>query len=261
MKDQRRILIVILVLALAAAACILPFGPTQEAPAATASLVPSQPTRTLPVLPSVFQTPAPATPEATVSGQAQPQPQPEVTLNPTDGVLSTVVLKINDFPPGFTQLDAASQQQIGVTQETISGMFQGMFSVARPVNYFAFLNAAPDAYQLVIGTLFTPLTQAENEAFDQELNDPARATQSFTSGLGGNAVVLSSAGGLGEKSIGFTFTIPADTITLRGDLVMVRRGSVVALVLTLYQDGAQPQVDVVTLATTLDGRLKDASPQ
>jgi len=28
MKDQRRILIVILVLALAAAACILPFGPT-----------------------------------------------------------------------------------------------------------------------------------------------------------------------------------------------------------------------------------------
>ena len=261
MKDQSRILMVILVLALAEAACILPFGPTQEAPVATASQIPSEPTRTLSVLPTEFQSPVPATPELTVSAQAQPLPQPDVTQSPTAGILSTVVLKIDDFPSGFTQLDAASQQQIGVSQETLSGMFQGMFSQARPVNYFAFLNAAPDTYQIVIGTLFMPLTQAENAAFDLELSDPIKATQSFTSGLGGNAVVLSSAGGLGEKSIGFTFTIPADTIILRGDLVMVRRGSVVALVLTLYQDGGKPQVEVVSLATTLDGRLKDAAPQ
>jgi hypothetical protein len=211
------------------------------------------------LLPTVIQstsTLAPETTDAPISEQPTTEAVPPAAVD-----LSAVILNVNDFPPGFTGLDTATEQEIGITQAKVSGMFQGMFSQASISNYFAFLNPASDSYQLVFGTLFSPLTVKEEAAFDQELNDPARAKQSFASGLGGgNAEVLAGTGGLGEKSIGFTFTTPANSITLRSDLMMVRRGSVVILLITMYQDGVTPDIDAISLATILDGRLKDALP-
>lgn len=258
MNRRNQILVIFITLALVTMACDIPFMTAKPAPFGTLTPVSSQPTRTMVVLPTIIQTggtPAPDVTAAPISGQ------PTVAaVIPSAADLTAVTLKIDDFPPGFTALDTATEQEIGITQAKVAGMFQGMFAQARTVNYFAFLNPTSDSYQLVFGTLFSPLTVKEGAAFDQELDDPTRAKQSFTSGLGGNAEVLSGTGGLGEKSIGFTFTTPANSITLRSDLMMVRRGSVVILMITMYQDGVMPNIDAISLATILDGRLKEVSP-
>jgi hypothetical protein len=256
MKKQYQILVLIVTLALVTMACDIPFMTAKPAPFATPSPVSNQPTKTLPVLPTVIQASSTPSPESPSTQAVQQTSVP--ALLPVALDLATVILKINDFPPGFAELDATTQQQMGVTEETVASMFQGMFSEAKPSNYFAFLNAASASYQLVIGALISPLTQNEEAAFDQELNDPTQATKSFTSGLGINGEVIAGADGLGEKSIGFTFTAPANSITLRGDLLMVRRSNVVILVITMYQDGVTPDIDVISLASILDGRLKDA---
>jgi len=254
MKIQPRIFIPVFFLCLASLACSLPFGNAQPAPDATTTTAPNQDLTSAPTVVFLTDTPTLPIPSETPAVQSQPAATAETAQNP----LGLVVLKDTDFPAGFTALDANSQQQIGVTPDSVAGLFQGTFSQAKPSNYFVFLNPSPDTYQLVMGTLFSPLTSKESDAFDLDLADPAKATKSFTSGLGNNADVLTTANTLGEKSIGFTFTTQANSITLRGDLIMVRRGNVVAILLTMYQDGSKPPADLITLAGTLDGRLKTA---
>ena len=39
---------------------------------------------------------------------------------------------------------------------------------------------------------------------------------------------------------------------------MVRRGNVVILLVSMYQDGLNPDIDAISLVTILDSRLKDA---
>ena len=247
MKINKRGLFVLWVLAVTALlACNLPFSAaTQETPTATApvsGLAQSNPTFAVSTL----------VPSSTANLE------PTLTLTPKPADLTGVAIALADLPKGFSELDATSQQQIGVTQDTVAGMFQGTFSEAKTTNFFSFLNANPDTYQFVLGTLFTPLTDSEITSFDQLLDDPAKAMQSFTTGIGSKADILQGANGLGEKSFGFTFTNDVDTMTLRGDMILARRKGVVFLVLSMYQEGTQPPTQVISLATLLDQRLEQA---
>ncbi len=247
MKNNKRAFFVLWVLAVAAIlACSLPFNlGSRETPTAAAPVSGlGQSADTLPAPTSDQRSAATLTPAFTE------------TPRPVD--LSGVVVKLSDLPEGFSELDPVSQRQIGVTEETVAGLFQGTFSTAKSANFFSFLNANPDTYQFVLGTLFTPLTESEIKAFDQLLDDPAKAMQSFTAGMGGKAEILQGANSLGEKSIGFTFTNDVDTMILRGDMVLARRKDIVFLVLSMYQDGTQPPVQVLSLAALLDKRLADA---
>ncbi len=245
MNKQSRILLASLIFMLASAACALPFLSDTGQPTASPT-------------PGVTQAPTEAAPSLTLptapGGVATAEP--EATVQPAPVDLSGVILNQSDLPIGFQVLDAESQKQLSVTPDEISNLFQGSFSKAKPANYFAFLNASTDTYQFVLGTLFTPLTPEESTAFDNQLGDPAKATQSFGSGMGGNAMVLSGADRLGQRSLGFTFTVDAQTMTLRGDMVLARRGDVVFLLLSMYQDGTKPTADILTLAALLDQRLK-----
>ncbi len=227
-------------------ACALPFSATP------------QPTPTMSAPVSGLGQPKPTTPSLPLSTSITASPESTIISSPVPVDLSSVVIQLSDLPKGFAELDSATQKQIGVTQDTVAGLFQGTFSEAKPVNYFSFLNANPDTYQFVLGTLFAPLTENETLAFDRLLDDPARAMQSFTSGMGGKADILQGANGLGEKSIGFTFTTDLDTMTLRGDMILVRRKGVVFLVLSMYQDGTQTLTQAMDVAKMLDQRLSDA---
>ncbi len=247
MKIDRRGFFVIAVLAITATlACSLPFNLQPQA----------TPTSGAPV--SGLGAPNPTSPPLPLATAVSTSPEPTLAPTPTPVDLSNVVISLSDLPKGFTELDSASQKQIGVTQDTVAALFQGTFTQAKPVNFFSFLNANPDTYQFVLGTLFAPLTENEAQAFDRLLDDPAKAMQSFTSGMGGKADILQGSNGLGEKSIGFTFTTDLDTMTLRGDMLLVRRKDVVFLVLSMYQDGTQPLTQAIDVAKLLDQRLADA---
>lgn len=245
MKPAPRVFFSLMALLLASLACSLPFAASQSQDTPTA----------LPV--------------------GQPSPPPAVTLPASTSIplatnqaggtaaagspsLASAVLLGTDFPSGFTVLDAKGQAQIGVTQDTVAGLFQGTFSQATPSNYFAFINPTDSSYQLVLGILFSPLAPAESAAFDSTLADPEKAKISFVSGLGSNASVLATPASLGDKSIGLTFTTQSNAITLRGDVVVIHRSHVVAILLTMYQDGNKPPADLISLAGTLDGRLQAA---
>ena len=257
MDRRSKIAFLFVILGLAAMACDIPFMTARPAPIGTPSPIPIQPSSTAISTPTSVQATDTLLPEPTLT-PGEPPPLLQAPATPVTLDLTAVTLKIDDFPPGFAQLDSITQQQIGISQDTVAAMFQGMFSQARPQNDFAFINVESASYQLVFGNLFFPLTATESAAFDQELNDPTKAMRNFTSGLGANAGVLPGADALGEKSIGFTFTTPANSITLRSDMLMVRRGSVVIILITMYQDGAKPDIDAISLATILDGRLKDS---
>ncbi len=247
MKIDRRGFFVIGVLAITAIlACGLPFNlGTQATPTASAPAL-------------GLGQPNPTSPPLLLPTGVSASPEPTLTLTPAPVDLSNVIIKLSDLPEGFTELDSATQKQIGVTQDTVAGLFQGTFSEAKPVNFFSFLNANPDTYQFVLGTLFAPLTENEIQAFDRLLDDPAKAMQSFTSGMGEKADILQGSNGLGEKSIGFTFTTDLDTMTLRGDMILVRRQDVVFLVLSMYQDGTQTLTQAIDVAKLFDQRLAEA---
>lgn len=249
-KNKRGLFILMVLAVTALLACNLPFS------AATQETAQESPTATAPVSGLGQTIPSSAAPTTMPNSTANLEPTITLTAKPAD--LTGVAIGLADLPKGFSELDATSQKQIGVTQDTVAGMFQGSFSEAKPTNFFSFLNANPDTYQFVLGTLFTPLTESEVVAFDNLLDDPAKAMQSFTAGMGGKADILQGANTLGEKSIGFTFTTDVDTMTLRGDMILARRKGVVILVLSMYQDGTQPPTQAIALATVLDNRLQEA---
>jgi hypothetical protein len=245
MNMKSKILCVSVVFLFTSVACVLPFvsntGPSQSTPTATLAAPIDQVTPTL---------------AAELASSVTPVESQESTPKQVD--FSQVVLTQADLPAGFQVLDAEAQKQLKVTPDDISNLFQNSFTQAKPTSYFAFLNPSTDSYQFVLGTLFLPLTPTESAGFDNQLNDPSKATQSFVSGMGGNAIVINGADRFGERSIGFTFTVDAQTMTLRGDMVLARRGDVVMLLLSMYQDGIKPSADILTISALLDKRLKDA---
>jgi hypothetical protein len=230
-------------------ACQLPFS--QDAPQPPATSEPPSQAAPLAVstLPPTY-TPAPP-----------PTQRPVMTVAAGAADLSTVKIQIQDLPPEFQELDAASQAQIGLTQEALGAYFAGTFTQAKSANYSAFLNAKPESFEVVLGLLFTPLASAEKAAFDQELSDPGLAMQTFTANFGGETQIIQGSDQLGEKSAGFTFLSQAGTLSMRGDLYLARRQDVAQLVLVLYQDGKQPPVPAAALAALLDARLKAAFNQ
>lgn len=245
-KIQARI--VALFLIIAALGCQLPFtGPSAPEPTTTANPAQAIPT-SLPVVNTAepFPTPLPTLPRSSATP----------TVKALD--LSSVVVRLNELPQGFQELDRVTQTQIGLTEETLSAFFQGSFKNAKPGNYFAFLNPASGSFEVLVGMLFSPLSNDEKVTLDAEMSDPQKAKQNFDSGFGGSAEILKGAETVGEKSIGFTFTTESGAVTLRGEMVMARRGEVAFVVLVLYQDGKKPLVTVVEVGTNLDGKLKAA---
>ena len=237
-----RILGVCVVFLFASSACVLPFvsnpGQSQATPTAANMPLPQETSTT----------------SSEIASSATPVQNLEST--PTQVDFSQVVLTAADLPSGFQILDPDTQKQMSVTPDDISNFFKGTFSQAKPTSYFAFINGNNDSYQFVLGTLFLPLTVKEQASFDNQLNDPSKATQSFVSGVGENAFVINGADHFGERSIGFTFTHDVNPLILRGDMVLARRGEVVMLLLTMYQDGVKPTADILTISALLDQRLK-----
>ena len=251
MKRKLPALFTTAALGLVMLACQSPFSPAGPE-AATAPALPSQPAASgISTLPPT-RTP-PLAPTLTERLVVTP------TLKSAD--LSAVKIELKDLPPDFQAVDVASQEQIGLTEATLGAYFTGAFSQAQPANYFAYLNAKPETFEVVLGLLFTPLTGDEAATFDNELSDPALAMQTFGANFGGAAEIIQGSDQVGQKSAGFTFLSQTGTLSMRGDLYLARRENVASVVLVLYQDGKQPPMPAAGIAAFLDARLKAAFNQ
>jgi hypothetical protein len=229
-------------------ACGLPFeaarptAATQaiSAPASTAAL---PPTATL-VPPTA--TPIPPTPS--------PAPTFTPTARPVD--MSKAKLLLTDFPAGFQELDAAAQARLGMSAESLSKPFEGIFRQASPVTTFAFANPEPKSFEVVIGLVFYPLTPPEQAAFDHMLADPTATMRDFSQGFGGQAQLVAELGTFGDASIGWTFTTTSGQSKFKGEMVLLRRAGAVGLLLTMFQADQKPPAPASLLAPLLDKRIQ-----
>lgn len=161
-----------------------------------------------------------------------------------------------DFPEGFQMLSQDEALAMGFDISTFEGSLSA-FTSAKPVNTIVAVNSNIDAFQFAVAFVLAPMTQDEVGAFDKELNDPEKAKTEFAQGLGGEATFLAGADKIGDKSIGFDLTIASEGLTLRGELVIVRRGVALQMVILLWLDGGVKEVNAVDLAKKLDAKLAD----
>ena len=221
---------------------------TPTLPAATITLVytltptPIQPTAT-PV----------ASPTATPLPSEMPTPTSTPTLRPVD--MSQAILRLEDLPDGFEVLDDASMTQLGLKPDLLAKVFEGTFHQSTPVTSFAFHNARDKPFEIVVGTVFYPLTSAEQNQFDRILADPNAVMNNFTQGFTGAAQLNPDLGKVGNKSVGWWFTSASGQSTLKGEMVEFRRADAAGLMMTLGLVDKTPPAPIQTLAPLLDQRI------
>lgn len=195
-------------------------------PTATAT---STPTMTPTITPTPTNT---ATPTITSTPTATPTPN-----------LASVMIVLNDLPPGFTAISDSDRVKMGLTEDTLKSLGD-TFNAARPQNLSTFVSSNP--FQIQFAFLLYPLSPVDKARMLSRLADP-------TSGLPTGATILPGSDKIGEASRGFTF--PSSTGNGRFDFVLAIRGSVLITVGVGYDVGKQPTVNVIDLARLLDSRV------
>jgi len=169
--------------------------------------------------------------------------------------LSQVVLTLQDLPPGFEEMPselAALKAKLN-QQETF-----------KAESVFAF-QKTNQPFQLLMG--FTTLlpTRLEQATFDSYLNQSA-FVQPFLEGFqqGSQAEVveprklkLPSLNQIGNASAGWGASAKVKGIPISLDAVLLRRGQVGALMISMYMEGETPPLPISEIARKLDERAKE----
>lgn len=195
---------------------------TAEAPTATSTHTPS-PTATLTPIPTLTPTP-------TSTYTATPIPGPD---------LSSMELTLEDFPSGFEKMP----------DDMLKSMEANL-----PEGSQGFIFGESVKEQFVMGILIPIKSQAEQAVYDGIL--PQFVELMATSiGATTNPKEITGLDEIGDTRAGTTSTATMDSTTIRWDVVVFRRGSVLAVLLVGYPDGNKPAVPVTKITRVLDERI------
>ena len=248
--------LVVAALAIAALACAAPIQIAGLGQTSTPT-----PTHTATLTPTLTPTPTPSpTPTLTPTPTESPTP----TLTPTPD-LSGLVLTGDDLPPGFTPLPEAELEPL---LEAMEQSFQAQGSTQAELhNFLVFVNAQPGEFEVVYSALLYPLGVLERAGFDLAMADPESLATMFAGGFTGQTGVeptsfslLEEQRELGEGSVGLTLLMPAEGLSLRFNMVIVRHGDAVEMLFTLYPEGGTPAVNIWDLAQTLHAKVAEVIP-
>ncbi len=235
----------------------LPFvsQPTRAAQSVAPTSTPAA-TATPGTTPTLVMPPTPVVPLPTTP----PTPLPAPTLPPLPN-LSAVKLTTKDLPGGFQETAADNRSSINLTDDALNAMFKKIGAQARVRNLVVLQH--PQRAQVVAGFLIYPLTGEEKAALETQLANAENALKEWGSALVGEAGVkearpLASADKFGDKSVGFTTTLPILGTSVRAEAVMMVRASVVQVVMSFYPDPVPPAISTVDLAKVFDARLTSA---
>ncbi len=217
----------------------------------------TDPAVTVPVVftltPNQPATPTPTSP--TPSPLPSDTPTPTITPSPRPVDMSQAVLRLEDLPDGFEVLDDASMTQLGLKPDLLAQLFEGTFHEAKPVTSFAFHNTKGKTFEIVIGTVFYPLTSVEQTRLDRILADPNAVMNNFTQGFNGQAQLNPNLSKVGDRSVGWWFTSASGQTTLKGEMVEFRRADAAGLMMTLGLADQTPPAPIQTLASLFDQRI------
>jgi hypothetical protein len=214
------------------------------------------------VEPSPTASPLPASPTplpTRIAASATPTAKPVApTPAPAKIDLKLATLRLENLPKGFQALDEKSQAQAGLAPDAIRQSFSGIFRQAELIHSFAFVTSDPKAFEIVVGLVFSPILPVEQPSFDQMVADPNGAVKNFAKNFGGEAKMLAHLSAVGDCRTGWSFNTASGSPPLKGEMMIARRETIVALLLTMFPSDQTPAAPVDNLAQTLDGNMKKA---
>ncbi|MRS05559.1 hypothetical protein EG832_20445, partial [bacterium] len=117
--------------------------------------------------------------------------------------LTKAVLKAEDLPSGFSLYTAEQMAAINLNEESLTESFAGVFKEAKLENFSVFSNNDAANPALIFSLIFYPLSQADIDKWNDELNDPAKLKEGFASGFGGSVDMNNAYKGIADGSAGF----------------------------------------------------------
>ncbi|WP_445245580.1 hypothetical protein [Microcoleus sp. OTE_8_concoct_300] len=174
--------------------------------------------------------------------------------------LSSVVLTLQDLPPGFTEV---SSEYVASFRNKLS---QGLGF--KPPSLFAYQKIDSKLFelQLLIGftvQLSDPIQQAR---FDQAIRE-GMVAKAVSQGLNSNKesqftdpAALTLQDKIGEVSAGWRTQGKIENIPMNVDLALFRRGQIGVLMATMYLDGTKPPITISEAGRKLDSRMMELKP-
>jgi hypothetical protein len=174
--------------------------------------------------------------------------------------LSSLVLTLQDLPPGFTEMPsdyvASFKNQLSQIPDF------------KPASIFAYqkIDSKLLELQLLIGftvQLSDPTLQA---TFDQASSEGIFA-KAFSQGLNGNKesqftppATLTLQDKIGEVSAGWRSQGKVENIPVNVDLALFRRGQIGVVMATIYLDGTKPTITISEVGRKFDSRMMELRP-
>ncbi len=163
--------------------------------------------------------------------------------------LTKAVLKAEDLPAGFTQYTTDQMAAININEESLSESFAGVFNEAKLENFAVFSNGDAANPALIFSLIFYPLSQADIDKWNTELNDPTKLKEGFASGFGGTVDLNNAYKGIADGSAGFDTNTGGFNI----GIIIARRSNAAFMIMTM---GLQADVlDTLAIAKNMDARM------
>lgn len=195
---------------------------------------------------------AASTPEAkSTSETVNSDPQVPTSTQPPELDISSAVLTLDDLPPGFEEFDPNEL-----------GLFMDDFSEdeLQPEEVFIFVNS--EDFQMVFGFNFQLSKRFDRAAFDVGISQPEVTLPAFIEGMGSENVqgekVLDGFEDIGEKQIGMTMIADMEGMPFQVDVLMFRRETIGAMVMTMVLDGDSPNITLHELGLKLDQHFEES---
>jgi len=191
------------------------------------------------------------------TGEASSSFQSSLSGSPQEAVLGEGDL------PGFHQ--AGESETVGtlaLAKRLTSGLLNPQTGFAS-ISTFRINNVFRSEF--LISFLAYPISEKDAAVFDGLADHPQNILETLagiaqTSGTAEEPRLLSEAGGIGEKSMGFSMTLGQEPVAQNIDFIWARRGNIIQSTWVIYPIGATPSVDLHALALLVDQRVTERFP-
>lgn len=202
---------------------------------------------------------AEATQTAQITAQALgtlPAPTAVASAADEPAVIGDIHLTSADLPAGFVPVSEDQMAQMGISSQSFSSSITAVLNGATTRNTDAFINPATN--EVVIAAIIAPLNALERTAFDLYLSDPQRVLDEIQGQAESTTVSQNTAVAVGDSSVAFNSLTERAYLSLAGQGVISRRGSVIQVTLLFYPQGVAPAASASAVANTLDTKISAA---
>ncbi|MGQ9627549.1 MAG: hypothetical protein ACUVV0_11670 [Anaerolineae bacterium] len=219
--------------------------PTPLAPTITPLL---PPTIVVPVI--TPKTTLPPTPTPKKPGIVPATPE-AVETPPTPAGPIEVSLQPEDFPPGFEQADP---EELGITEESLSA--EGY----KVENLFVYMYPELENFEMVMGFTMALKGKLQQLGVDMVMKNPDLIIDEVVSSMGATMEVtekqeLTGLEGIDDKAAGVSVVADMQGIQFRMDILIFRRGGVLAFAMAMYMEDSIPLISIQEVGEKFDQRI------